>query len=109
MRKYDFAEPVVDILSAGVVKAHVEFDEEAHEEVEVEVRNESVRVDVADATCIVGNVENKLLELFRSVHGAAMEGGGWMLRGNPGGGEYLPTSASTPASIYLVAVHRLRP
>lgn len=75
MRKDDFAEPVVDILSAGVVKAHVEFDEEAHEEVEVEVRNESVRVDVADATCVVRNVENKLWELCRSVHGAAMGDG----------------------------------
>lgn len=60
MRKDDFAKPVVDILSAGVVKAHVEFDKEAHEEVEVEVRNKGVRVDVADATCVVGNVENKL-------------------------------------------------
>ena len=60
MRKDDFTEPVIDILSAGVVKAHVEFDKEAHEEVEVEVRNKSVRVDVADATCVVGNVENKL-------------------------------------------------
>ena len=72
MRKDDFAEPVVDILSAGVVKAHVEFDKEAHEEVEVEVRNESVRVDVANATCVVGNVENKLWEVCRSVYGAAM-------------------------------------
>ena len=72
MRKDELAEPMVDILSAGVVEAHVEFDEEAHKEVEVEVRHESVRVDVADATCVVGKVENKLWELGRSVHVAAM-------------------------------------
>ena len=109
MRKDELAEPVVDILSAGVVEAHVEFDEKAHKEVEVEVRHESVRVDVADATCVVGNVENKLRELCRSVHGAALRGVGWMLRSNPGGRGHLPTSASTPTSIYLAAGHRLRP
>jgi hypothetical protein len=110
--KDKLAKPVVDIFSAGVIEPHVEFDEEAHEKVEVEVGHESVRVDVANATCVVGNVENKLWELCRSVHGAAVRERGWMLRGNPvpgGGGEYLPTSASTPTSIYLVAVHRLRP
>ena len=72
MRKDELAEPVVDILSAGVIEAHVEFDEEAHKEVEIEIGHESVRVDVADATCVVGNVENKLWELCQSVHGAAM-------------------------------------
>ena len=110
MREDKLAKPVVDIFSAGVVEAHVEFDEEAHEKVEVEVGHESVRVDVANATCVVGNVENKLWELCRSVHGTAMgERGGCLLEGIPGGGEYLPTSASTPTSIYLAAVHRLRP
>ena len=101
---------MVDIFSAGVVEAHLEFDKEAHEKVEVEVRHESVRVDVANATCVVGNVENKLRELCRSVHGAAMgEKGGCLLEGILAEGEYLPTSASTLTSIYLAAVHRLRP
>jgi len=86
VRKNKLAKPMVDIFSAGVVEAHVEFDEEAHEKVEVEVGHESVRVDVANATCVVGNVENKLWELCRSVHGAAMgERGGCLLEGILGG------------------------
>jgi hypothetical protein len=109
VRKDELAEPVVDIWSAGVVEAHVEFDEEAHEEVEVEIGHESVRVDVADAACVVGNVENKLWELCRSGQGAAMGERDGCLEIILVEGEYLPTSASTPTSIYLAAVHRLRP
>ena len=91
MRKDKLAKPVVDIFSAGVVEAHVEFDEEAHEKVEVEVGHESVRVDVANATCVVGNVENKLWELCRSVHDAAMgERGGCSLERILAGGSIYP-------------------
>jgi hypothetical protein len=88
---------VVDILSARVVEAHVEFDEEAHEEIEVEVGHESVRVDVADATCIVGNVENKLWELCRLVYGAAI-----------GEGDGCLEAILAEGSIYPHPLHRQR-
>jgi hypothetical protein len=106
VRKDKLAKPVVDIFSTGVVEAHVKFDEEAHEKVEVDVGHERVRVDVANATCVVGNVENKLWRYVGQYIVLLWE---WMLRGNASEGEYLPTSASTPTSIYLAAVHRLRP
>lgn len=63
LRKDEFAEPVVDVLRTGVVEAHVEFDEEAHHEVEVEVGNKGVGMDVANAASVVRDVEDELWEI----------------------------------------------
>ena len=60
MGEDELAQAVVDVLGARVVEAHVELHEQAHHEVEVEVRDERVGVDVADAAGVVGDVEDEL-------------------------------------------------
>lgn len=104
----EFPESVVDILRAGVVEAHVEFDEQAHHKVEVEVWDESVGVDVADAACIVGDVENELPETYTLAENliASQEAGAGHCDSVF---KYSPTCVSTPASIDLAMAHRPLP
>lgn len=64
MREDKFAKSMVYILRARVIEAHIQFDKEAHHEVEVEIRNERVGVDVADAARVVGDVEDELWERY---------------------------------------------
>ena len=79
----ELAQTVVDVLGAGVVEAHVEFYEQAHHEVEVEVRDERVGVDVADGAGFVGDVEDELLGTGWSVEISKEEIGGFGMITHP--------------------------
>ena len=73
LREDEFAEAVADLVRAGVVEAHVQLDEDAHAEVEIEVREEGSGVDVADAARVVGYVQHEPHALERE--GAARRKG----------------------------------